>query len=389
MAESNRRETLIIHNSVGHSVQTNFWAWKNLAFDSNIDVQSWDGDLEVALTNVDLKGYGHVWFADARYIPHPTTTFNTLKKKLPEGTDFCVFAAGEPMATRSFYGEKFTTASDSHDKFGGLRYINVDVEYGMIDEEWGDKPADFVTYRPTRLGFPYAAFMLFSNEPEELLANFKTAETFYPHAMIFRAPSGFDILDSHKAIAEASDTEMFLVFDADFVLETALVTEELKPWEQDSVHLWYARNPVNGLTYGHGGPKAFNRSAFIDVSSKSIDVTTSAHAKRLTVHEQCVGIHQFNWSAESSWRTAFREAAKLFWQRAVAGTKEETNAATKRLNVWTSENDKDSKVPYASECVAGAIAGKAWAERVNKRVEASRINDFEWLHQLYQSTKEQ
>lgn len=387
MAEPTRREVLIIHNSAGRSKLQNFWIWKSWAFESGCDVQSWDGDLQTALTEIDFSGCEHVWFADARYIPHPTAAFTVVRKKLPPEADYVIFAAGEPMATNSFYGDKVTSADDAHDKFGGLRYINMALPHGDVDKSWNGKDAAFVTYRPTRLGFPYAAFMLYSNEPEPMVqANCNIAEKIYPHILPLK--SDFDILGSHRALAEQSDTQMFLVLDADFILEAPLVTEELKPWEQDSVHLWYARNPINGLVYGHGGAKAFNRDAFLALDGATVDVTTSAQSKRLIVHEQCVGIHAFNWSAESTWRTAFREAAKLVWARAVAASKQELVDATKRLDVWTSEKDAHPKVPFAAECVAGARAGKAWAERVNKRVDAIRVNDFKWLRdQFLQTTK--
>ncbi len=385
MAEPTRREVLVIHNSAGQSKLQNFWVWKSWWFDTGTEAQSWDGDLQSALKEMDFTDFDHVWFADARYIPHPTASFTTVRKKLPEA-DYVLFAAGEPMAANSFYGEKVTASDDTHDKFGGLRYINMKAEHGEVDKTWGGKDIAFVTYRPTRLGFPYAAFMLFSNEPDSLIENLKTAETIYPHISIFKSDG--TILQSHTAMAEASDTQMFLVLDADFVLEITLVTEELKPWEQDSVHLWYARNPVNGLVYGHGGPKAFNREAFLNLGSSTVDITTNAQSKRLIIHEQCVGIHAFNWSAESAWRTAFREASKLVWGRAVAATKQELVDATKRLDVWTSSGDKDSRIQFAAECVAGAKAGREWAQRVNKAVEATRINDFDWLHKRFlQTTK--
>jgi hypothetical protein len=384
MAESNRRQVLIVHNSAGASKLNNFWIWKSWAFEAGMEAESWDGDLESVLKEKDFTGCEHVWFADARYLPHPTASLTVVRKKLPEETDYAVFAAGEPMAAHSFYEDKLTAVNDAHDKFGGLRYINMAVAQGEVDKTWNEKDVAFVTYRPTRLGFPYAAFMLFSNEPDALLENLKTAEGIYPHIQIRK--SELSILDSHKYLAQESDTQMFLVLDADFVLESPLMTEELKPWDQDSVHLWYARNPINGLVYGHGGPKAFNREAFLNLTSSTVDMTTSAQSKRLVLHETCVGVHAFNWSAESTWRTAFREAAKLVWGRATAATKQEMLEATKRLNLWTSEKERDSKAAFAAECVSGAQTGKAWAERVNKQAEATRINDFVWLHKQFQQT---
>jgi hypothetical protein len=288
------------------------------------------------------------------------------------------------MATQSFYGEKFTAKDDPHDKFGGLRYVKVlsRAKSYVLDETWNGKEVEFVSYRPTRLGFPYAVFMLQSNEPDDLVKeHLYESEKFYPHTLLRK--SDLSILDSHKWLAQTSDTEMFLVLDADFKMEDSLTTEELKPWEQDSVHLWYARNPINGLVYGHGGPKAFNKNAFLDLREKTIDVTTSAHSKRLIVHEQCVGVHAFNWGPEPTWRTAFREAAKLVWGRATAATKKELQDCTIRLDRWTSENDLISDAPNAIFGLLGAQAGRKWAQRVNKQVEAQLINDFEWLHKQF------
>ena len=56
--------------------------------------------------------------------------------------------------------------------------------------------------------------------------------------------------------ARISHTSHVWTVDADNVIKSNFHFQyEPEPWDGNYVHLWYAQNPVNGLTYGYGGIK--------------------------------------------------------------------------------------------------------------------------------------
>jgi hypothetical protein len=379
MADTTRSEVLIITNGSGLSKSANVKAWKDWASDLPTKVVS--GGLEDV---APFEGFTHAWIADANYLPFASAFRSEMRKQIPVTAEYAVFSVTKPLAARHFYDEKWTTDQDKHDKFGGIRYLNTKglASVYQTDQTFMGREISFVSYQASRLGFPYCVFQLASNEPKIIVdENFVTVQHVYHGAHKMAFPE-FNILDSHKELASRSDTDIFVVFDADFQLDTELLNDEFKPWELDSVHVWYARNPVNGLEYGHGGPKAFNRNAFTKLDDRTVDVTTNASSSRLTVHRQCVGVHAFNWSPMSTWRTAFREAAKLSMGINTIVDADQYKEAFFRLDTWCKVAKPD--VDYGDLCTDGATCGRKWVERVNNRADVLKINDFAWLEDEFQ-----
>lgn len=379
MADSTHSEILVVVNGAGLSKMGNIQAWRDWA--DGMPVRILANGLDDLST---ITEFTHAWIADANYLPLPAAFRSEMRKLISETADYVVFAANKPLAARHFYDDKWTTNADKHDKFGGLRYLNLDCvnKSFEIDETFNNKPISFVNYQASRLGFPYCVFQLSSHEPKVIVdENFTTVQQIYSGALKMAFPE-FNILCSHKELAQRSDSDIFVVFDADFQLDCTLLTDEFKPWELDSVHLWYARNPVNGLEYGHGGPKAFNRKAFLNLDETTVDVTTNASSARLTVHKQVTGVHAFNWSSVATWRTAFREAAKLTMGINTIVDESQYKDAYYRLDTWCTKADPSAD--FGDVCVDGAQCGRRWAERVNNRADVLQINNFQWLSEFFE-----
>src|SRR6056300_357874 len=60
---------------------------------------------------------------------------------------------------------------------------------------------------------------------------------------------------AHKAAAQASDTERFILIDGDNLPDETFfnTTLELDEISERAVFRWRARNHINGLMYGNGG----------------------------------------------------------------------------------------------------------------------------------------
>lgn len=167
---------------------------------------------------------------------------------------------------------------------------------------------------------------------------------------------------AHSECARLARTSHFYVVDADNELLDYDFSYKVPAWDAGYVHLWQARNPVNGLVYGWGGVKLFPRRLVRAMDRHGLDMTTSFPLKMMP---SVKSVTHFNYAPLETWRSAFREAAKL--------ARSSDPDAVQRLAVWTSV----AAGPYAAECLRGARAGAAFARACPD--DLVRINDYQWL----------
>lgn len=172
---------------------------------------------------------------------------------------------------------------------------------------------------------------------------------------------------AHKHCAGISRTPFFFVVDADNeVIDFSPFEYEVNTWDRDYVHLWFARNPVNGLEYGWGGLKLFPRSVFARTEPR-LDMTTSLPLK---VFKEVKSITHFNTSPFDTWRSAFREAVKL--------VQNPTEEQQEWLRVWCTK----ASGPYADMCLLGAQEGRQYGNDHHEE-ELMVINDYNWLKEQF------
>ena len=125
---------------------------------------------------------------------------------------------------------------------------------------------------------------------------------------------------AHKAAAETSDTERFILIDGDnipderfFNLTLVFVDES---WDQ-AVFRWRARNHVNGLMYGNGGLSSWTRT-FVN-NMKTHENTDGRDETQIEfcfdplywpMHD-CYSTTYPNGSPKHAWRAGFREGVKM------------------------------------------------------------------------------
>lgn len=188
-----------------------------------------------------------------------------------------------------------------------------------------------VPYIATKKRYPFPVILLTSDYDVQDMFSLKSKLNFlYPHygLSIETFKSVGSIVESHRAILSKYPENPVLVIDADFEPNgsLALMTEP-ESWELDFTHLWYVDNPLNGLVYGHGGPKLISTRS-MDLDAFNVDMTTSTPRKGLVIHPTSVGTHAFNSSPGSVYRTAAREIYKL----ALKGPND--LEAASRLSAW-------------------------------------------------------
>ena len=199
----------------------------------------------------------------------------------------------------------------------------------------------------------------------------------YSHLSRARVVRDIDgIHAAHRQCASLSRTSFFFVIDADNEIAHPSVFDDVfkfkvSQWDVNYVHIWNAKNPVNGLIYGWGGIKLVPKKLILGMDKNSLDMTTSFPLK--VIQEPAVAsITHFNYGPLETWRSAFRECVKL--------TISHDPDAASRLEVWRSS----ASGPYAAECLRGANEGHAYALAHRDDPEALRnINSYAWLRERF------
>lgn len=218
------------------------------------------------------------------------------------------------------------------------------------------------------------------NEPnaEE---NWNLLKTRFPRAKRVHGVKG--IHNAHIAAAKLATTPMFWVVDGDAIVVSDFNFDLLLPhYDRDIVHVWKSQNPINGLVYGNGGVKLLPTALTINVDITSPDMTTSI-SPRFRAVDKISNINKFNTDAFTTWRSAFRECAKLASKSISGQVDVETE---ERLDTWCTVASGD----YSEFAISGALAGRNYGqENAGNKPALSRINNYSWLEAEFIRLKSQ
>ena len=206
--------------------------------------------------------------------------------------------------------------------------------------------------------------------------NYQALKTKAPNAKRVDGVKG--IHQAHIEAAKLVSSNMFWVVDADAVLEDSFKFDyQVSYHNQDMVHVWSSCNPINNLKYGYGGVKLLPRLLTLNMNLSKPDMTTSISDKFKIINEVS-NTTAFNTDPFSTWRSAFRECAKL-----ASGTikNSDPDEALERLEVWCSTGaDK----LYGDYCLDGATQGQAYGFKYSSTPDKlALINDFAWLTEQF------
>ncbi len=207
-------------------------------------------------------------------------------------------------------------------------------------------------------------------------ANYAALKARFPMAKRVHGVKG--IHQAHIKAAKKCFTKMFWIVDADaIILDDFNFDYEVPEHQLDHVHVWRSLNPINDLVYGYGGVKLFPRKLTIDMDINKPDMTTSI-SKQFIAMPEVANITAFNTDEFSTWRSAFRECAKLASNIIDRQNVEETKG---RLDIWCR---KGSERRCGNFAIAGAIAGREFG--LSNMADLNLINNFEWLQERFDAT---
>ena len=198
---------------------------------------------------------------------------------------------------------------------------------------------------------------------------------------------------AHKACANLSETDRFITIDGDNQIDEQFLNQTIN--FQDGVDLskhvisWTADNSINGLRYGNGGIKCWNKQTVLtmrthenaDPDNPQAQVDFCWDLEYIQINSLMSTVHN-NSTAQQAWRAGFREGVKMALIDGVRPPKDELIGAhwknLERLYVW---------------CMAGADSQNGlWAiygarEGLYKTMctdwDYIQVRDFEYLNNLW------
>lgn len=203
--------------------------------------------------------------------------------------------------------------------------------------------------------------------------NWNSLKNRFPYALRIDGVKG--IHQAHIEAAKLCVTEMIYIVDGDAdILQDFDFSYIPSRKNRDAVHVWRSKNPINDLEYGYGGVKLFPRKQTINMDTTKPDMTTSISNKFFPM-KQVSNITAFNTGPFETWKSAFRECAKL---SSKIIDRQKTGETDERLETWTTVGHDRLFGEYA---VAGATAGMEFG--LSRRDDIRMINDFDWLKEQF------
>lgn len=267
-------------------------------------------------------------------------------------------------------------------QYGGLKLIPAEAIKHLKPNTDKLRKMSFKNKKPIKSesvrtqDIPYDVVMLSYKEPEAD-ANYAKLLEKVPNAKRVHGVKG--IFHAHQKASEIADTKMFYVIDADAILLDDFKFDYFPTvWDEDTVHVWKSKNPINGLVYGFGGLKLFPTQLVRDAKEWKVDFTTSISDK-FKAMPGTANYTAFNTNPYDTWKSAFRECTKLSSSVIHRSKQDETD---ERLEIWCTINNGAKFGEYS---IAGAIAGREYGTANADDDEAlGKINDYEWLHQKFE-----
>lgn len=202
---------------------------------------------------------------------------------------------------------------------------------------------------------------------------------------------------AHKAAADASDTERFVLIDGDNIPDAAFFNQTLifeNAEYERAVFRWRARNHVNGLMYGNGGISCWTRTFVKNMKThENSDGRTETEVEFCfdplywPMHD-CWSTTYPNGSDFHAWRAGFREGVKMCLDRGRRPTVDEFRQRVvqrnlENLSIW---HNVGADADHGYWAMAGARQGTYMTMLTNW--DHREVQWFDALSALWQTVKD-
>jgi len=199
---------------------------------------------------------------------------------------------------------------------------------------------------------------------------------------------------AHKAAADASDTDRFILIDGDNIPDPSFFNQQLRLDDTNSacVFRWRARNNINGLMYGNGGISSWTKDFVYSMRTHENTDGTDETLVEFCFHPQywamadCYSTTFPNGTPFQAWRAGFREGVKMCLDRGRKPSLSEfQNSVVKRnfdnLTIW---HNVGSDVENGLWAIAGARQGTY--NTMLSDWDYTEVQDFEKLKAYWDNT---
>jgi hypothetical protein len=197
---------------------------------------------------------------------------------------------------------------------------------------------------------------------------------------------------AHKAAADASTTDRFVLIDGDNIPDAEFFNLQLKLDKdtKDKVFRWKARNHINGLMYGNGGLSCWTKEFVYAMrthentdGSEANDVEFCFYPDYWAMHD-CYSTTYPNATPFQAWRAGFREGVKMCLDRGkrpglVDFEVKVHNRNYDHLCIWQTVG---ADVDNGFWSIYGARLG-TWMTMLNKEWDYRQVQDFDALGELW------
>lgn len=209
-----------------------------------------------------------------------------------------------------------------------------------------------------------------------------------PWAKRVHGVKGSDV--AHKAAADLSETEWFIGVDADNIVSSKFFDVDLDMSNESvKVYSWLGRNRLNGLLYGNGGLKIWNKQFVYDMKSHEAADSDRAQVDfcwedGYVQFKKCFSDTVVTGSPFQAWRAGFREGVKMTLLDGVKVPPMEIQQRIwwhniHRLRMWSTVGAHEDNGVYA---VYGARLG-TWLANCTQW-DYVEVRDFEILKGIYE-----
>lgn len=202
---------------------------------------------------------------------------------------------------------------------------------------------------------------------------------------------------AHKAAAETSNTDRFVLIDGDNLPDAKFFNLTLEIPDSDSVcvYRWRARNHINGLMYGNGGLSVWHREFVRDMRTHEAtdgavenDVEFCFYPNYYAMHD-CYSTTYPNASAFQAWRAGFREGVKMCLNKGARPTISEFRERVHQRNLdhLTIWHNVGRDVEHGIWAMAGARMG-TYMTMITPQWNYRVVQDFSELELLWSTVSD-
>ena len=201
---------------------------------------------------------------------------------------------------------------------------------------------------------------------------------------------------AHKAAADASGTDRFVLIDGDNIPDPEFFNLTLELADGNPcVFRWRARNHINGLMYGNGGMSIWSKQFVYNMrtheatdGSAENDVEFCFYPNYYAMHD-CYSTTYPNGSAFQAWRAGFREGVKMCLNKGVRPsiTEFQDRVHHRNLDHLTVWHNVGRDVDHGIWAIVGSRMG-TYMTMITPTWDYRQVQSFDALETLWETVQD-